>query len=548
MASKAVVDTLIAEAGGEGEDGLIAAAWAIRQRAAANGVSIDKVVRSGFDGFSNPGSGAVKAQGDPALRARVEQIMAGVESGSIPNPVPRADHFVSGSKTPSWASKMELVATIGGHRFYASGKVPDDAQGNSVGTQLDVKPPVSKYEYAKNGQPVDPGNGFLMSKTDPRYAEALRGSPTASEPAQRTPPVVPSRRPDTVAKSSAAITARPRQNMTPAADIGASIRSDAGSFITKDGKGVTSPVDYVLGPKMTTRLPQPVGQTYAGQERVAAPAVSASDRARGMSVPAPKPPSPPTAPVAPRSYTPAPAPQPPSPPKAPSASDKTRAAAVAPRAVTPVSTGKSASGNLASARSEQAMARGPAQTAVQAAAAIAGPSAAPKTAPRLNTPALAYVPGQPAPQTKAQVEKASGFRLKSPLADDEIVPGLAPVPAGMSAAIKAARAVVKKAPTPAVKAAPVVAPRKPAVVAPATSAAQAAARVVAATAGGGGSSGGSGSGSGGATTFLGTATGSTYVAGQSYVTGDGRTLRANNDGSFTNTSTGQTSVGSSKKK
>ena len=141
MVTKAVIDTLIAEAGGEGEVGLIAAAWAVQQRAAARGQTIDQVVRSGFDGYTNPGSGAVKAQQNPALRAKVEQIMRGVQDGSIPNPVPGADHFLSGDVMPGWAKSMRLVATIGGHRFYASGKVPEEAQGGSVLTELDVTPP-----------------------------------------------------------------------------------------------------------------------------------------------------------------------------------------------------------------------------------------------------------------------------------------------------------------------------------------------------------------------------------------------------------------------
>lgn len=235
MASKAVIDTLIAEAGGEGEEGLIAAAWAIQQRAAANGVTIDQVVKSGFDGYTNPGSGAVKAQQDPALRSKVEQIMSRVESGEISNPVPGADHFLSGDVMPSWAKGMKLVATIGGHRFYASGKVPETAQGNSVATQLSV-----------------------------------RQAPT---------PAVAS--PVTVAK-------RNRQNMTPAADLSAQSKSIATPYLTRDGQGVTDPVGTVLGKQMTTRLAQKPGQSQIERSKprqVVQPAnpslAGASDRVRG---------------------------------------------------------------------------------------------------------------------------------------------------------------------------------------------------------------------------------------------------------------------------
>ena len=394
MASKAVIDTLIAEAGGEGEDGLIAAAWAIQQRAAANGVSIDKVVRSGFDGFTNPGSGAVKAQADPALRRRVEQIMSGVESGSIPNPVPGADHFLSGSVMPGWAKGMKLVATVGGHRFYASGKVPETAQGNSVGTRLDTQRP----------------------------------APTPAKP-------------------SATMTAsRNRQNMTPAADTAP--RTVVTPSLTRDGRGVTDPAAIVLGKEMTTRLAQPANaalarpQSYAGQDR-APSGVGKPPATRVVQ----------SVPVKPRAPT-------------ITASDRARSAAVAPRApATPPSSGKSASANVASARNEQAAARGPApkkQTAVEAItrlAEIPGPNAAPKTAERLTTPALAFAGGAVKQPTEPELEAATGFRIGSPLA----VAGVAP--AVQSAAMIAARQPKKVAPVPLVRA-PVVVARKPVIVAP----------------------------------------------------------------------------------
>ncbi|MCP8883019.1 cell wall hydrolase [Devosia sp. XJ19-1] len=148
--SRDLINTIIAEAGGEGDEGIIAATWAIAQRAAARGQTMDQVIRSGFDGFTNPGSGAVKSQQDPALRRKVENIIQGVRGGTIPNPVPRADHFLSGDVMPSWARQMDHVATINGHRFYASGQVPENAIGvplppgqipNTVATALDVVPP-----------------------------------------------------------------------------------------------------------------------------------------------------------------------------------------------------------------------------------------------------------------------------------------------------------------------------------------------------------------------------------------------------------------------
>lgn len=169
MVTRAVIDTIIAEAGGEGDEGITAAAWAIQQRAAARNQSIDEVVRSGFDGFTNPGSGAVRSQQDPAMRARVEQIMRGVQDGSIPNPVPGADHFLSGDVMPSWARGMQHVATIGGHRFYASGNVPRTAQGAP-------RPPADIPEVASElsvNRPVPP----------------RMPTPVSQRPARATPPL-----------------------------------------------------------------------------------------------------------------------------------------------------------------------------------------------------------------------------------------------------------------------------------------------------------------------------------------------------------------------
>lgn len=170
MASADVINTLIAEAGGEGDAGLIAAAWAIQQRAAARGQTIDQVIKSGFDGYSNPGSGAVKAQQDPRLRAKVEQILAGVQNGSIPNPVPGADHFLSGDANPGWSKNMKLVATIGGHRFYASGNVPQAAYGPLIppGELPEVASALATVPTPRPALPVTPSpNVAALRKSAP---------------------------------------------------------------------------------------------------------------------------------------------------------------------------------------------------------------------------------------------------------------------------------------------------------------------------------------------------------------------------------------------
>lgn len=166
-----VIDTLIAESGGEGYAGLVATAWAMQQRAAARGQTLDQVIRSGFDGYTNPGSGSRKNQQNPTLRAQAERILQGVTSGTIPNPVPGADHFLSGDVMPDWANKMRLVATVGGHRYYASGNVPQRAYGPLI-------PPGELPEVATltdtipiRGVPVTASPDLQALRNAPRYAD-----------------------------------------------------------------------------------------------------------------------------------------------------------------------------------------------------------------------------------------------------------------------------------------------------------------------------------------------------------------------------------------
>lgn len=164
-----LVNTIIAEAGGGGKEGITAATWAIAQRAAARGQTMDQVIRSGFDGFTNPGPGSVKAQQNQALRNQVEQIIQGVQRGDIPNPVPGADHFLSGDANPSWSKGMKLVATIDGQRYYASGQVPKSAQG--VGLPPGELPSVASLLDTKRPAPTpaiqSPNAAFLRQNTSP---------------------------------------------------------------------------------------------------------------------------------------------------------------------------------------------------------------------------------------------------------------------------------------------------------------------------------------------------------------------------------------------
>lgn len=195
MASKDLIDTIIAEAGGEGEAGIIAATWAIAQRAAARGQTMDQVIRSGFDGYTNPGAASRRDQQNQQIRNQVQQIVQGVQRGTIPNPVPGADHFLSGNVMPSWARQMTPVATIGGHRFYASGNVPQSAQGirlppgelPQVATALDVRRPISPStptplspQLAAQRQVTAALNSGQLTAPTSAYANAYAATPRSS--------------------------------------------------------------------------------------------------------------------------------------------------------------------------------------------------------------------------------------------------------------------------------------------------------------------------------------------------------------------------------
>jgi len=241
MASKDLIDTLIAESGGEGDAGLIAAAWAIQQRAAARGQTPDQVIKSGFDGYTNPGSGAKRAQQDPSLRAKVERIVNGVQAGTIPNPVPGADHFLSGDVMPSWARNMKPVATIGGHRFYASGDVPQSAYGPLI-------PPGELPEVATLTDVVGPRVAPMPATMTPDLRQMR--NPLQSVDAQRaqvtpSPNVpLPQRRPsapDIVTTSMAALNApRGNVNATRAVDMLASTQNPVTPRLTADGGNIYS--------------------------------------------------------------------------------------------------------------------------------------------------------------------------------------------------------------------------------------------------------------------------------------------------------------------
>lgn len=118
------VDTIIAEAAGEGFDGMAGVANVIKNRSMLSGKSIGDIVRAPdqFTGYSAPGKDVQKAQQDPEMRAQAEAALAGVMGGKIQDFTGGADHYHAKSVNPYWAKSMQSTTDVGAHRYYASDK------------------------------------------------------------------------------------------------------------------------------------------------------------------------------------------------------------------------------------------------------------------------------------------------------------------------------------------------------------------------------------------------------------------------------------------
>ncbi len=145
-----LVDTVIAEAAGDGRQGMAAVASVIKNRAAARGISPGDVVRqpSQFEGYENPRESSRKAQQDPAVRTEAEKILQGVFDGTLQDPTGGADHFHADYVSPDWAKTMPPTTKIGGHTFYSSKgkpKAAETASGIAIGENFEVKDGLGLY-------------------------------------------------------------------------------------------------------------------------------------------------------------------------------------------------------------------------------------------------------------------------------------------------------------------------------------------------------------------------------------------------------------------
>lgn len=143
-----VINTLIAEGIGEGEEGMRRIAETILNRAEQRGISPAEVVRQRgqYTGYSAPGPGAIRAQRDPAS---ITAAQAAWNLAQGPDdPTGGANHYWNpGIVSPSWAGGMQSLGTYGNHAF-ASDR-PIMAQSRVAPTPASVEDRVTARNTAQ---------------------------------------------------------------------------------------------------------------------------------------------------------------------------------------------------------------------------------------------------------------------------------------------------------------------------------------------------------------------------------------------------------------
>lgn len=123
-----ILNTLIAEAYGEGDEGMRRVGETILNRGAIRGLTPAEVVRqrAQYTGYSAPGPAAVAAQQDPRVRTAAEAAWNLARQPG--DPTQGADHYFNPNIVdPGWQNSMEATGDYGGHSFYRSREVPADA-------------------------------------------------------------------------------------------------------------------------------------------------------------------------------------------------------------------------------------------------------------------------------------------------------------------------------------------------------------------------------------------------------------------------------------
>lgn len=136
-----VIKTLIAEAYGEGPEGMRRVAETIINRAAIRGLTPEQVVRQPhqYTGLHSPGDSVRNLWGNgAAVRAAQEAWDLALKPG---DPTGGADHYHTNRVNPGWNRNMPRTGQYGDHIFYASRPIPP-GELPQVATQTDTRRPV----------------------------------------------------------------------------------------------------------------------------------------------------------------------------------------------------------------------------------------------------------------------------------------------------------------------------------------------------------------------------------------------------------------------
>lgn len=278
--SKAIIDTLIAEAAGQGEESMRRVAETILNRSAIRNLTPEQVVMQAnqYTGYSNPGPGAVRSQKNPAVRALAEAAWrTAMEPG---DPTGGADHYYAPGtiSQPSWARGMTPTGQYGGHNYYSSRPIPPGEIPNTVATALSVTPipRVAPSPVTISPDLAQMRNPIMSSSA--RYAQV---TPSGNVPLPRNRPSAP----DIVTPTMASL-ARPasKVNATRAVDMIAATQNPVTPRLTAAGDDIYS---YHIPDMTPTTVTGGIGSLTPTPARVRLPELPPSNVAQAATRPTP---------------------------------------------------------------------------------------------------------------------------------------------------------------------------------------------------------------------------------------------------------------------
>ena len=173
-----MIDVLIAEALGEGDDGIAQVAQVMFNRSDSRGQTLEQVVTAPkqFEGYKSPGREVKKAMENEQVRQRVKEIARQVDYGEYDVPYPGADHFHTPQVKPSWSKqpdKIQKDGSLGNHIFYSTPRSRRVAE---------ARPQVQQQEQQQAQAPTPP------APTVDRSSPVPTPSTTTAQAYAPTPP------------------------------------------------------------------------------------------------------------------------------------------------------------------------------------------------------------------------------------------------------------------------------------------------------------------------------------------------------------------------